>query len=98
MPARVCCPSAIIIWRPARCSGTCSGRPKRNHAASDGPVPSCRTDSRRKRRRRHAEETVHRPHVVSLADQPLHQLEGVDVGKREAGLDAVFTQRLMFSR
>ena len=36
-----------------------------------------------------AEEAVHRPHVVTLADQPLHEFEAVDVGQGEIRLDPV---------
>ena len=41
-----------------------------------------------------AEEAVHRPHVVALADQPLHEFEAVDVAEREVRLDAVLDQAL----
>src|SRR5271170_5015149 len=41
-----------------------------------------------------AEETVHRPHVVSLADQTLDEFEAVDVREREIRLDTVLNHLL----
>jgi hypothetical protein len=41
-----------------------------------------------------AEETVHGPYVITLADQALHEFEAVDVGQREVRLDALVNQAL----
>ena len=41
-----------------------------------------------------AEEAVHRPHVVALADETLHEFEAVDVAEREVRLDAVLDHAL----
>src|SRR5271156_4963361 len=41
-----------------------------------------------------AEEAVHRPHVVALAYETLHEFEAVDVRKREIRLDAVLHHAL----
>ena len=36
-----------------------------------------------------AEESVHRPHVIALADEPLDQLQAMNMGKCEVRLDPV---------
>ena len=41
-----------------------------------------------------AEEPVHRPHVVTLADEPLDEFETVDVAEREVWLDPVLDHPL----
>jgi hypothetical protein len=44
-----------------------------------------------------AEESVHRPHIVTLANQALHG-SVVDVSQRKNGWIPCWTIRLMFSR
>src|SRR5271163_2639577 len=39
-----------------------------------------------------AKKTVHWPHVVTLANQALHQLEAMDVGERKERLDPMLDQ------
>ena len=41
-----------------------------------------------------AEEAVHRPHVIALANETLHKFETMHVGQREVGLNAVGHQAL----
>ncbi len=45
-----------------------------------------------------AEEAVHRPLVVALADETLHEFEAVDVASAKYGWIPCWTRRLMFSR
>ena len=93
MPARVCCPSAMQM------AADRMGQTERRLVGEKGAVRRSADQLHQVERigaahaaAADAEEAVHRPHVVALADQPLHEFEAVDVGQREVRLDAVLDQ------